>query len=217
MKLKPVSRILNILIRIRSLGSVHWNTDLDLGPDPFYSSEAFKMPTKNKYFCLLLTVRTFTWVFKNNKSLRISLKTVAIMVFLNFFACWWKGSDPYRIRIRTNKNGFGSGRSKTYGSYGSATLHETSCPEVQFQPCLGIAEVQNAVNNILFIPAVSSIWKKEVALKLQRIVLRWEEWQQNAKFTHEEFRRFREASTRISVVEFGVGSKCNYACVTVQL
>jgi hypothetical protein len=65
-------------------------------------------------------------------------------------------------QIKTNPD---PGGPKTYGS---GTLHETSCPNVQFQPCLGIAKVQNAVNYILFF----SIWKKEVALKLQRIMVR---------------------------------------------
>jgi hypothetical protein len=72
------------------------------------------------------------------------------------------GSGSARIRTESR-----SGRPKNLRIlYVSGTLHETSCPEVQFQPCLGIAKVQYAVNNILFF----SIWKKEVAFKLQRIV-----------------------------------------------
>jgi hypothetical protein len=59
------------------------------------------------------------------------------------------------VKIRTNPD-----------PAGPKIMHETSCPKVKFQPCLRIAKVQNAVNNILFF----SIWKKEVALKLQRIV-----------------------------------------------
>jgi hypothetical protein len=54
------------------------------------------MPTKNKFsnlFCLLLTVDTFTAVFKDNELSRIH-KTVEIKVFLHFFVCSWKDPDP---------------------------------------------------------------------------------------------------------------------------
>ncbi len=60
-----------------------------------FSSMAFRMPTKYKFFWLFLTVDTFTSVFKENKLLR-NQKTVEIMGFLNFFVCWWE------VWIRTN-------------------------------------------------------------------------------------------------------------------
>jgi hypothetical protein len=54
------------------------------------------MQTKNdfsKFFCLFLPVGTLTSVFKDNMSLE-SHKTVEIMVYLNFLACWCKDLDP---------------------------------------------------------------------------------------------------------------------------
>jgi hypothetical protein len=89
----PVFRIRDILIRIRILGSVPM--DCGLGSCSLFSM-AFKS-TINKFlfqsfFCLLLTVVTFTSVF-NEKSLK-SHKTVKIKVFLLFLLF------DERIRIR---------------------------------------------------------------------------------------------------------------------
>ncbi len=86
-----------------------WHFDTD--PDPRirtldYGSRFFRQWHSNllknlvffaKIFCLLPTVgSTFTSVLKDKKSLR-SHKTVEIEVFLNFFACWWKDPDPYKL------------------------------------------------------------------------------------------------------------------------
>ncbi len=50
----------------------HFGTDPDPVANPYnqillFSSVAFKMATNIKFLCLLLTVGTFTSVFKNNK------------------------------------------------------------------------------------------------------------------------------------------------------
>jgi hypothetical protein len=49
--------------------------------------------TKEIDFSFLLSLGTFTSVFKDDKYLR-SHKTLEIKVFLNFFACWWQDPDP---------------------------------------------------------------------------------------------------------------------------
>ncbi len=70
--------------------------NLALGTDP---SVFFQwLPTKNKFyfpkfFCSLLSVCTFTSVFKDSKSLKIHNR-VEIKVFLQFFSCWRKDLNP---------------------------------------------------------------------------------------------------------------------------
>ncbi len=56
---------------------------------------AFKKPTKNEFFCLLLTVGTCTSVFKNSKPLRSHKR-----VYINFFSIILIVNE--RIRIRTS-------------------------------------------------------------------------------------------------------------------
>jgi hypothetical protein len=61
-------RIRDILIWI--LGPAHWimDSDLDLVQDPALFVSGCQEPTKNKFFCNLPPVGTFTTVFKENKS-----------------------------------------------------------------------------------------------------------------------------------------------------
>ncbi len=92
----------------RILGSVHWIADPALDPDSSLFVSGSKMPTKNTFFCLLLSVGTFAWAFTDNKILR-SQKTVEIKVFLKFFAWRWKDLNP------------DPGSPKTYG-FRSGTL-----------------------------------------------------------------------------------------------
>jgi hypothetical protein len=82
--IKDGIRIGNIALRIRIL---------------LFSSVAFQMPTK-KFFCLLLSVGRY-----HSHKLR-SHKTVEIKAILLFLLV------DGRIRIRTNKDGSGSGRTK---------------------------------------------------------------------------------------------------------
>ncbi len=57
-----------------------------------FSSMAFKMPKRSLF--LLLTLPTFTSVFKEKRLFR-SLKTEKFMDLLNFYLfCWWKDPDP---------------------------------------------------------------------------------------------------------------------------
>ncbi len=98
----PVFRIRDVLIRqrLRIL---------------LFSSVAFKMPTKSKFFplvfFLLITYSSkFTSVFKDSKLL-ISHKTVEIQVYLIFLLV--VGMIQSRIRIRTNNYGSKSGRPKS--------------------------------------------------------------------------------------------------------
>jgi hypothetical protein len=84
-----------------------------------FSSATFKMPTKNncffKFFSFLLFEDTFTSFFKDSQ---IS----GNQGFSNYFCLTMEGSGLRTAVLLTN--GYGSGRSKTYGSYlsGSGTL-----------------------------------------------------------------------------------------------
>ena len=70
--------------------------DPNLYPDPALHVTVFQETNKKyrKCFCLLLTVGTFTSVFKDSKSLRCHKTKQLKLRFLNFFACWWKDPDP---------------------------------------------------------------------------------------------------------------------------
>jgi hypothetical protein len=66
--------------------------DPDADPDPSLfiidlqdANKKLKMPTKKKFFCILLFEGTFTSFFNGKKSKR-SHKTVEIKVFLTIFA-----------------------------------------------------------------------------------------------------------------------------------
>ncbi len=89
----------------------NWRTDPDPGldPIPFVSG----LPRSQKIiFYLLLFEGTFASFLKDKKSQR-SHKTVEMKVFLLFLL------DDGRIRVHTNNDTSGSGRSKTYATYGS--------------------------------------------------------------------------------------------------
>ncbi len=89
-------RLLDILKRIWILGSPHWITDLDPDPALLVSTVAFKVITKNNFFCLLLIIGTFTSVFKDNKSIR-SHKTC------NDGSRSWR---PKNLQVRILKTGY---------------------------------------------------------------------------------------------------------------
>jgi hypothetical protein len=78
---------------------VNFGTDPDSRPVPLdYGSCSFhqwlsKRQQKESFFRLLLTVGTFTSVFKDNKPCG-SHKTEQIKAFPNYFACWRKVPDP---------------------------------------------------------------------------------------------------------------------------
>ncbi len=97
-----MSRIREILRRIRILGSLHWITDLDPDLDPALFVSGFQDATKKNFnvFCLLLSVGTLH-LHQSSKKIR-SHTTVEIKFFLNFFAYRWKDPNP--------------GGPKTYGS-----------------------------------------------------------------------------------------------------
>jgi hypothetical protein len=73
-------------------------------------SVASKMSTKNTFFCLLLSVVTFTWAFKDNKILR-SHKTVELKSrFFLIFGLTMEGSEsgswkPKKERIQIRNTG----------------------------------------------------------------------------------------------------------------
>ncbi len=69
-------RIRDILVRVRIPYMYHRITGIRI---LLFSSVTF--------ICFLLTIGTFTSVFKDNKPLR-SPQNCRIKVFLNFFACW---------------------------------------------------------------------------------------------------------------------------------
>ncbi len=110
----PVFRIRDVLIWIKIRGSeYHWITDSEL-----ISLVAFKMPKRNKFitffYCLFLMCCRYAYiynvyytsVFRDNKLLRRSHKTVEIKGFLILLRV------DGRIRIRTNIYGSGTGRPK---------------------------------------------------------------------------------------------------------
>ncbi len=86
-------RIRDILkrTRIRILGSVHWVTDPgpELAPDPDTAIFA------RVFFAYkVLTVGTFTSIFKDNKSLStVVTEQLKSSFFLNFSARCWKDPD----------------------------------------------------------------------------------------------------------------------------
>jgi hypothetical protein len=86
----PASANVNLIFSvIRNIVPDPCHFAMDPDPDPCirtldYGSGSCSF--RQWLFCLLLTVGTFTLVFKDNKSLR-SHKTVEVKVFLNIFAC----------------------------------------------------------------------------------------------------------------------------------
>jgi hypothetical protein len=62
----------DILVRIRTPGSVDLLTNQDLAsaPDPVLSFSYFQNATKKYFFFLILSVGTFTSVFKGKRSLK---------------------------------------------------------------------------------------------------------------------------------------------------
>ncbi len=60
----------------------------------FFLQWPSKRQKKVSFYCLLLTVGTFTSVFKDNKSCGSHKTEQIIKVFSNYFACWWKVPDP---------------------------------------------------------------------------------------------------------------------------
>ncbi len=86
-----------------------------------FSKVALKMPQKNftsKFFCFLLTLSTFTSVFKDKKLLR-SHNTFEMKVFLHFFFCLLmegSGSSYGSVKIVTYPD---PGGPKTYCTYRS--------------------------------------------------------------------------------------------------
>jgi hypothetical protein len=77
-------------------------------PDPAFSSVADKLPTKNKFFCLLLFEGTFTSVFieKFKKS-----QNSRNQGFSYFFSLLMEKSNPYNIMTDPDPVG-----PKPYGS-----------------------------------------------------------------------------------------------------
>ncbi len=91
-----------------------WHSDTDpdpytglADPNPSVCGSGLKDAKKNSKFFLLIPY----CVFKDNMSLS-SHKTVEIMVYLDFYACWWKDPDPHKIIINPYPWG-----PKTYGSW----------------------------------------------------------------------------------------------------
>ncbi len=72
-------------------------------PDPALFSGGFQDANK-KFFCLLLTVGTFTAIFKDNELSKVH-KTVEIKGFLHFFCLFMEGSGSDFVQT-------GSGRLK---------------------------------------------------------------------------------------------------------
>jgi len=84
--------------RIRTTGLRFWIRIL------LFSSMAFRMLTKYKFFRLFLTVDTFTSVFKENKLLRNKKKwrRQGLLTFLRYFAWkWWKWEVPDHVQMIT--------------------------------------------------------------------------------------------------------------------
>ncbi len=118
-------RIHDILVRVRIRGSIPMTNGY--GSCYFHqwpSRSQQKIIFFSTFSCLLLFEGTFTSFFKDKKSQR-SHKIAEINMFFVLFLL-----DDIRIRIRSKihismTNGSGSGRPKTYGSYGSgsATLN----------------------------------------------------------------------------------------------
>ncbi len=87
----------------------HWITNSDPDSEPaFFVSGWPDANTKNYFFIqiffLLPSEGKCTSVFIDKKSKR-SHKIVEIKVFLTFFACWWKNSDPYKIMSAPDPGG----------------------------------------------------------------------------------------------------------------
>ncbi len=97
------------------------DSDPTLDPDLAFSSVAGKMPTKN-----IFSFKVFAfYIFKVHihQSSKIKNKKIKKILEIKAFLTFLLGRRKDRIwmRIRTNNDGSGSERPKTYGS-GSATL-----------------------------------------------------------------------------------------------